>query len=373
MRCESRNEMDPDRLKRVTIGLAWTLAGWIAVFALYHLVRAPFPFLLLLLVFASARIGDGDSGYTTALTSTVVAYYYTEPIGWVMTVSGAVSIALYIGSAIAIVHTVVALQRERDARDAMVHAVAHDLKSPLSAVALREQLVIRKIERGSLDVTNTEFLGHARKVSCDVERILSMINDLLDTSRLRSDRIQLRIETADLCVIVRDVADRLGPQCENRHASLRLHVPDEPCVGRWDVLFVDRMLTNLIVNALKYAPGKPIDVTLDQHEEQVSVVVADHGDGIPLNAQRRVFDAFFTDSIGRAGKGSHGLGLWIVQRLAQAHNGSVTLESEPGHGTSVRVALPRVCDASAAQPRRHASLASVLRGRDLPGRDERHA
>jgi signal transduction histidine kinase len=86
----------------------------------------------------------------------------------------------------------------------------------------------------------------------------------------------------------------------------------------------------------------------------VSIVVTDHGKGSAPEAQKKLFDAFYMEASGRAGKRSHGLGLWIVRRLADAHGGSVSLQNAPREGTTVRVALPRVCDASAPISRREA-------------------
>jgi signal transduction histidine kinase len=173
------------------------------------------------------------------------------------------------------------------------------------------------------------------------ERITFLINNLLNLARIRSGRVRLEKQEADLVPSVRGLVERLRPQLEARGYVYTLKGLDAPCVGCWDVLAVEQVLANLLTNAIKYGDAKPIEVAVEQGPAIVRLIVVDHGAGIALPEQRRVFRPFERASNGQRQAQSHGLGLWIVRQLVEAHGGRVVLESGPGEGTVVTVTLPR--------------------------------
>jgi signal transduction histidine kinase len=110
--------------------------------------------------------------------------------------------------------------------------------------------------------------------------------------------------------------------------------------GRWDVLAIERVVANLLSNAIKYGDGKPIEVSVESDRTQVRFAVVDHGIGIAADDQRKLFKAF-EKGPSQVGAASHGLGLWIVQRLVEEQKGRIVLESRLGKGTRVTVTVPR--------------------------------
>jgi signal transduction histidine kinase len=225
------------------------------------------------------------------------------------------------------------------AREALVSSVSHDLKSPLSAICLQEQRMVRQIEAGSPPLNPEAVKRHALMISRQADRMLLMIDNMLEASRIHAAGLQLRREPRDLRDIVNHVIERLRPLLDDRGCTLSVSSPGVPCMVHWDVLSTERMIANLLTNAIKYGAGKPIQVTITMDAETAAFTISDHGRGISAEEQAHLFDRFATVGIGTTD--SHGLGLWIVRRLAEAHKGTVTLVSAPGEGTTVRVALPR--------------------------------
>jgi signal transduction histidine kinase len=111
-----------------------------------------------------------------------------------------------------------------------------------------------------------------------------------------------------------------------------------PVYGTWDRLRVEQVVANLVTNATKYAPGSRVEVRVEGDAYSARLEVRDHGPGIPVAAQQRLFQPF--ERAGGNDPGGLGLGLFIVRQIVEAHGGSVRLRSEPGQGTSFVVELP---------------------------------
>ncbi len=113
-------------------------------------------------------------------------------------------------------------------------------------------------------------------------------------------------------------------------------------VGRWDRLRLERVLTNLLSNAFKYGQGQPIEVRVERTDGQARLVVRDHGQGIPLEEQRSIFERFKKASSSQGKKEGFGLGLYIVRQLVEAHGGTIPWRARPGDGATFTVELPMV-------------------------------
>jgi signal transduction histidine kinase len=251
-----------------------------------------------------------------------------------------VSLVLYAMASTTVVLLVSRLQKAVQARETILDVMSHDLKSPLTNILLREQLFAQRVKTDRSTVTPASVADHVRKTSLQIDRMLAMIANFLDVSRLQQRGAQLNRTEIDLAQIIQAVADRLRPEIEQLGVALSLP-PSEPCAGIWDALAVDRMVTNLLSNALKYSNGKPVDVSMGADVQTAWFMVVDHGAGIPPDEQRHLFGRFEKAAAVDGKKSGHGLGLWIVRELARAHGGEVTLESRVGSGTRVRVSLPR--------------------------------
>nr|WP_279636990.1 ATP-binding protein [Corallococcus llansteffanensis] len=227
----------------------------------------------------------------------------------------------------------------REAREAvdLIAVTAHDLGNPLHAMQLLLTKVQRAQEAGQGAVAR-QGLTAARG---QAQRLGQLLHDLLDLSRLSSDTQVLDASPVDLGELAREVVDRFAESAAHAGSSLTLEA--EPGqVGRWDRIRLDRVMTNLISNALKFGRGHPVTVrVMALDAEHARLVVRDEGVGIAPEAQRRIFERFEREPTAKAEPG-YGLGLYIVRQLVEAHGGSIRVESIPGRGATFIVDLPRV-------------------------------
>lgn len=164
-----------------------------------------------------------------------------------------------------------------------------------------------------------------------------LVQDLLDLSRLSAGQLTLELEELDLAELTREVAERFTDQAAAVGSSVAVHARG-PVLGHWDRQRLDRVTTNLLSNALKFGQGQPIEVHVLADGGQARLAVRDHGMGIPLEAQGRIFNRF--ERLGHTGRPGSGLGLYIVHQLVEAHGGTVHVSSHPGRGATFTVELP---------------------------------
>jgi signal transduction histidine kinase len=143
----------------------------------------------------------------------------------------------------------------------------------------------------------------------------------------------------DLTGLVRDVVTRFRENAIYAGAHIEIRARG-PAVGSWDADRLDQVLTNLLSNALKFAPGLPIVVEVESLGDRVRVGVRDRGPGIDADDRQRIFDRFEQTRTAE-GAGGIGLGLWIARAIVRGHGGEITVESEPGQGAVFWVELPR--------------------------------
>jgi signal transduction histidine kinase len=219
--------------------------------------------------------------------------------------------------------------------------VAHELRTPLATLALLADYLIVPLhpdsttEPGSVVVEKRQLAMLKRQV----DRLTALVVEMLDVSRITRGGLELSPSPVDLRDVVREVLDRFDLEIQRRHVTLKVDAPD-PAPGIWDALRVDHVITNLISNALKYGAGRPVEVSVRLEASQAVVVVRDHGIGIPVDEQSKVFGPFARAVTARHHAGL-GLGLWIAQQIVQASGGRIKVESQPEHGSTFTVELPR--------------------------------
>jgi signal transduction histidine kinase len=219
------------------------------------------------------------------------------------------------------------------ARDELVSMAAHELRSPVSALALALEQICRKAtQAGAVDLQKLATLG-----SRQVRRLTVLIGNLLDVSRLRAGRFELDRERGKLGDVVREACNALADQARVEGASLEVDVETEGW-GLWDTDRMHQVVTNLVTNAIKYGDGSPVRVRLRSIDGAVLLAVLDGGPGIPPEDRERIFQPF-TRATSRRKAQSLGLGLYIVHEIVQAHGGSIEVESRPGH-TCFELRLP---------------------------------
>jgi len=220
-------------------------------------------------------------------------------------------------------------------RDEFLSIASHELKTPLTSLALQSESLRAAARRGDAE-------GAARKaevVRRNVKRLAALVASMLDVSRIRAGRLELELEDVDLAEVAREVVARFEDEAQRAGCTIALDAR-EPVVGRWDRLRVDQVLTNLLSNAVKYGAGRPIDVRVGTTGARAVLAVQDHGIGISAEDQRRIFDQF-QRAVSERHYGGFGLGLWIVRSIVESLGGAVRVESAPGEGSTFVVELDR--------------------------------
>ena len=224
-------------------------------------------------------------------------------------------------------------------REEFLAVASHELLTPLTALRLEVANAIRSWSRGGAASSRDHQLGYLRKMEASAGRLTRLSNYLLDVSRIEAGKLLLERSSFDLAELVREVVERhrdelLAAGCAASVAAA------EPAAGCWDRARLDQALTNLLTNAIKYAPGRPIELEVTTRTEEVQLVVRDHGDGIPAERRARIFRKFERAGEPSEGEG-FGLGLWIVHQIVSRHGGSIEALSETGVGTAFTLILPR--------------------------------
>jgi signal transduction histidine kinase len=173
-----------------------------------------------------------------------------------------------------------------------------------------------------------------------VGRLDTLINELLDVSRITVGRMDLELSEFDLTGLVREVVARFQQELEGGGHTVTLEL-GRPLMGTWDRLRLDQVISNLLSNAMKYGGDRRlIRIAVTEEGDSVSFSIRDHGLGISPEDQQRIFERF-ERLISVRHFGGFGLGLWIVRQIAEAHGGSVRVDSAPGEGSTFTVEVPR--------------------------------
>ena len=211
--------------------------------------------------------------------------------------------------------------------------VSHELKTPLQGIIGSAEL----IENGMVKPEDMpRFTGHIRK---EASRLVTLIEDIIRLSQLDEGR-QMPSEQVDLFELADEVKSVLEGACEAKHINMKL-MGEHVCVDGVKRLLYE-IIYNLCDNAVKYNnEGGIADIDISSDEKNAYITVRDSGIGIPQDQQERVFERFYrVDKSHSKESGGTGLGLSIVKHAVSYHNGTVSMKSEPGNGTEIRVALP---------------------------------
>jgi len=215
----------------------------------------------------------------------------------------------------------------------LLRAISHDLRTPLTVILTQAQLLQRRPDDPPTVVRRAE------SVRTSAQRMAAMIDDLVDLVRLEAGLVKLAPRAVALAPFAAELRDRLrGTLAVER---LRLEVPESLPAASADPPRLERILVNLITNALKYSPPESETVVSGALVDgQVQLTVADQGPGIPADELDRVFERFYRSPSALRKEGL-GLGLYITRLLVEAHGGQIRVESEVGRGSAFHVLLPR--------------------------------
>ena len=230
-------------------------------------------------------------------------------------------------------------QRAVRTREEFISMASHDLRNPLNAVHLQLELVIRQAQRGDPSLLAPSWVEERlRRAHGGIERTVQLMDDLLEQSRTASGTFDLHLTEVDLFATVEELLARSRESFERARCAVRLE-GEGPVVGRWDRLRLEQALSNLLSNAMKYGAGAPIVVRVEVDGAHARLHVRDGGVGIAREDQPHIFDKFRRASE-EARDESYGLGLWIVQSIASALGGQISVESALGAGATFTLTLP---------------------------------
>ena len=217
-------------------------------------------------------------------------------------------------------------------RDEFLSIVSHELKTPLAGLLLQ---LDGAAHRKGLDEIARDKLVRARDSG---ERLDTLIETLLDVSRIATGRFVLQPERLDLVELVREIAGTFEHAAAKAGCALGVVAPDQ-LVGSWDRVRMSQAIANLLSNALKYGAGRPIEITVQPGNAEVVLSVRDHGPGVDPTMHRRIFERFERAASTRH-FGGLGIGLYVVREIVTAHGGTVGVESSRGGGARFSLTLP---------------------------------
>lgn len=221
------------------------------------------------------------------------------------------------------------------ARDEFLSIVSHELRTPLTSLRLGIDHVRRLVDGGADAASISARLDSAAR---RVGRLTSLVDQILDVSRIEAGVLALDRRSVDLVEVVRSVVERLGRAAASASCAIQLRTR-ENAVGEWDRRAIEQVVANLVSNALKYGAGKPVAVETMALGGTATLRVCDQGIGVAPEDVARLFERF-----GRVVSPRHygglGLGLYIARRLVEAHGGTIDVASERNVGSTFTVRLP---------------------------------
>ncbi len=225
------------------------------------------------------------------------------------------------------------------ARDEFLSVASHELRTPLAALVLQLATLQKLFRSDEASESNTRVLGKIDKAVKSTRRLTTLVDGLLDVSRIATGRLALQTEVCDLALVAEDIVGRTADAARRAGCELEVHV-DGPLPGVWDRLRLEQILENLLSNAIKYGAGKPVELCIRKTPAMATITVRDHGMGIPAADLERIFGQF-ERAVPTRNYGGLGLGLYITRQIVEAHGGTIHAQSEPGAGALFVVELPR--------------------------------
>ena len=224
-------------------------------------------------------------------------------------------------------------------RDDFISIVSHELRTPLNAFRLEFYTRRHYLENGKMEEFTAEKI--ARMIDFDdrqLDRLLRLINDTLDVSRIRTGQLSIRPSRVDLADVVEKLVAQFSPQLEQAQCSAKI-VTCTPITGHWDEFRIEQAVINLLLNAMRHGAGKPIEISVEEIGSGARLSIRDYGEGVAPDHQQRIFQQFERAGDSKRSKGL-GLGLFITDQIVRAHNGRMYVCSNPGDGATFSITLP---------------------------------
>jgi two-component system, OmpR family, sensor kinase len=230
-------------------------------------------------------------------------------------------------------------------KNQLLGMTAHDLRNPLGVIAGVVEILNEELA-DSLSGHNRDLLA---RVARSAEYMLGLIDDMLDYSKIDAGRLDLELQPVDVADLIRQNVEFNSILANKKGINLRFESDGPPLTLNLDSRRIQQVLNNLVSNALKFAnTGSAVTVTLRSSVSEVTIAVADQGQGIAADELGKLFKPFSqTRTKSTAREKSTGLGLAIVRRIVEAHGGSIRVESELGRGSTFYLSFPATPPAAA--------------------------
>jgi signal transduction histidine kinase len=231
----------------------------------------------------------------------------------------------------------VGLEELERLRTDLLATVGHELRTPLTAIRTSVGLLLDP----GLEPTDAQRQQLLGTIGRSADRMQRLLTELLDLARLRAGRIEMQRSRFDARELAREVAVAIEPMAAVRGQLVRLHLAEEPLPVEGDRRRLEQALLNLAANAQKFSPsGSDISIAVDPAPAGVCWSVTDAGPGIGPDEQARLFERFFVGNSDQARAGGAGIGLPTALAIAQAHGGTIEVDSEVGRGSTFRLIVP---------------------------------
>jgi signal transduction histidine kinase len=224
------------------------------------------------------------------------------------------------------------------AREHFISIASHELRTPLAPMRLQVQRLLRVLARDPGAMTTESLVDSLKVVDRQSARLAGLLENVLDMTRLRLGRLPLQPEEVDAAALFDEVAATLREPLAQAGCSLTVERRGRP-VGQWDRARLGQVLTNLLANAIKHGGPGAIEVSLDGGPTRTTILVRDHGPGVPPRERERIFGRFeYADE--RTTASGLGLGLYVAREIVEAHGGRLTVGAPAGGGAAFEVELP---------------------------------
>src|SRR5215471_6270642 len=234
------------------------------------------------------------------------------------------------------------VQRLLQLRDEFISIAGHELKTPLTPLCLQRQMIQKIMQSRDLPegVKEQKLEAYLEMSKRQIDALTKLAETLLDVSQMRLGRFCIKPDrNVDLFNLVQEVVERYRPQWEVANSPVKVELLGESPKGQWDRLRMEQVISNLLINAIKYGRGKPIDFSISGNMSEARISIRDCGFGISKADQARIFNRF--ERAGLIGSyGGLGLGLYITRQIVTAHGGTIDIESEVGRDSTFIIDLP---------------------------------
>lgn len=222
--------------------------------------------------------------------------------------------------------------------------ISHELRTPLNVIFCSVQLMEMQLNDPKKVITQGNVRKNILTIRQNSLRLLRLVNNLIDMTKIDAQAFEIKLRNQDIVYVAREVTLSVADYIANKGLKLIFHSNVETRIMAFDEEKIERIILNLLSNAIKFSPpGSAIHVDLVDNGDTIQIKVRDKGIGVPPDRQQKIFQRFYQISPmhTRLREGS-GIGLNLVKSLVEMHNGTITLESEPGAGATFIVELPGI-------------------------------